>query len=82
MSREELWNLIEYHAQSISRSNAPTPYYGPGRALKVEDHAKRISELCHQVYPLDKKAFEESQLTKSTADQCDKAEAQPSNRIR
>ena len=61
MTREELWAVIQHHARQIHDTGVPTPYWGSSRALQIDEHAQRISELCHQVYPLDKK-WEEEQM--------------------
>ena len=68
MTREELWAVIQHHAQQIHCApGAATPYWGASRTLRIDERAQRISELCHQLYPLDKKYEEEQMVAKQAS---------------
>ena len=66
MTREELWALIEYHAGEMGRPGSGPVNYWPGsnRALRVDDHAQRVSALCKEVYALEKRREQEEQEAK------------------
>ena len=87
MTREELWSLIQHHADAIAgRKDVPTPYFwhSKQRLLAVSNSAERLLELCKQLYPLEVK--EEEQMSTKLAE-CGVQQANPStlglsNRIR
>lgn len=66
--RHELMALLKFHAEQFL-DRMPYPNYGPNRILFLEETAQRMSDLCKELYPLEKKQWEESNLAKSATSQ-------------
>lgn len=62
--RKELMALLKYHAEQFL-DRPPYPNYGPNRILFLEETAQRMSDLCKELYPLEKKHWEESNQAKA-----------------
>ena len=75
MSRDELWALINHHADMIKTARYHGPYGAPTpicfgqmsrHALEAEQHAQRIADLCKEAYHLERK-YEEEQMLENQA---------------
>ena len=54
MTKQELWALIEHHANAILGDGPKVCIErGTRRALNVDHHAARIAELSREVYKLE-----------------------------